>query len=75
MDRVHAVEPAKTAFGTKVQFRRTVEASNIPYTYVAANYLFGHCLPNLLQLGATVPPRDKVIIFGDGNPKGKQQFL
>ncbi|KAM4070307.1 hypothetical protein ACJW30_12G155900 [Castanea mollissima] len=69
VDRVHAVEPAKTAFGTKVQFRRTVEANNIPYTYVAANYLFGHCLPNLLQLGATVPPRDKVIIYGDGNPK------
>ncbi|KAK7847516.1 isoflavone reductase-like protein [Quercus suber] len=59
VDRVHAVEPAKTAFGTKVQFRRTVEASNIPYTYVAANYFFGHFLANLLQLGATVPPRDK----------------
>ncbi|PQQ03891.1 isoflavone reductase-like protein [Prunus yedoensis var. nudiflora] len=40
VDRVHAVEPAKSAFATKAQIRRV-----------------------------SSPPRDKVIILGDGNPK------
>ncbi|XVF45301.1 hypothetical protein PTKIN_Ptkin02bG0194700 [Pterospermum kingtungense] len=69
VDRVHAVEPAKTAFATKAKIRRAVEAEGIPFTYVASNFFAGYFLPNLAQPGATAPPRDKVVILGDGNPK------
>ncbi|XP_022972504.1 isoflavone reductase-like protein [Cucurbita maxima] len=69
VDRVHAVEPAKSAFNIKVQIRRAVEAAGIPYTYVSANFFAGYFLPSLSQPGATSPPRDKVVILGDGNPK------
>ncbi|XP_043709989.1 phenylcoumaran benzylic ether reductase Betv6-like [Telopea speciosissima] len=69
VDRDHAVEPAKTAFGIKAQIRRAVEAEGIPYTYVSSNFCAGKFLSNLSQPGATVPPRDKVVILGDGNPK------
>lgn len=69
VDRVHAVEPAKTAFETKAQIRRKIEAEGIPYTYVSSNYFAGYFLPTLSQPGLTAPPRDKVIIPGDGNVK------
>lgn len=69
VDRVHAVEPAKTAFATKAKIRRAIEAEGIPYTYVSSNCFAGYFLPNLAQPGATAPPRDKVVILGDGNPK------
>ncbi|XP_062098108.1 phenylcoumaran benzylic ether reductase Betv6 [Humulus lupulus] len=69
VDRNHAVEPAKSAFAVKSQIRRAVEAEGIPYTYVACNCFAGYFLPTLVQPGATAPPRDKVIILGDGNPK------
>jgi phenylcoumaran benzylic ether reductase len=69
VDRVHAVEPAKSAFAIKVQIRRKVEAEGIPHTYVASNCFAGYFLPTLMQPGATAPPRDKVIILGDGNPQ------
>ncbi|KAA8536093.1 hypothetical protein F0562_028571 [Nyssa sinensis] len=69
VDRVHAVEPAKTAFGIKAQIRRAIEAEGIPYTYVSSNFFSGYFLPSLSQPGATAPPRDKVVILGDGNPK------
>ncbi|KAI5402967.1 phenylcoumaran benzylic ether reductase Betv6 isoform X2 [Lathyrus oleraceus] len=71
VDRVHAVEPAKSAFATKVQIRRAIEAEGIPYTYVSSNYFAGYFLPTLAQPGQFVPPppKDKVVIYGDGNPK------
>ncbi|KAL6346894.1 hypothetical protein AAG906_003011 [Vitis piasezkii] len=69
VDRVHAVEPAKTAFEIKAQIRRIIEAEGIPYTYVSSNTFAGFFLPTFSQPGATAPPRDKVIILGDGNPK------
>ncbi|XP_044490933.1 phenylcoumaran benzylic ether reductase Pyrc5-like [Mangifera indica] len=67
--RVHGVEPAKTAFGAKVNIRLSVEKEGIPYTYVSSNFCSGFFLPTLAQPGATSPPRDKVVILGDGNPK------
>lgn len=70
VDRVHAVEPAKSAFAIKVQIRRAIEAEGIPYTYVSSNCFAGYFLPTLAQPGVSSPPRDKVIILGDGNPKG-----
>ncbi|KAF3629378.1 Isoflavone reductase -like protein P3 [Capsicum annuum] len=67
VDKLNAVEPAKSMFALKVQIRRAIEAEGIPYTYVSCNYFAGYFLPNLVQPGATAPPRDKVIIPGDGN--------
>lgn len=75
VDRVHAVEPAKSAFAVKAQIRRAVEAHGIPHTYVSSNCFAGYFLPTLVQPGVTAPPRDKVTILGDGNPKGNYQFL
>ncbi|KAL0017148.1 hypothetical protein SO802_004217 [Lithocarpus litseifolius] len=69
VDRVHAVDPAKTAFASKAQIRRAVEAEGVPFTYVSSSYFAGYFLPTLAQPGVTAPPRDKVVIPGDGNPK------
>ncbi|XP_048132239.1 phenylcoumaran benzylic ether reductase POP1-like isoform X3 [Rhodamnia argentea] len=69
VDRVHAVEPAKTAFAIKAKIRRLVEAEGIPHTYVVCNFFAGYFLPTLSQPGATAPPRDKVVILGDRNEK------
>ncbi|OWM75051.1 phenylcoumaran benzylic ether reductase Betv6-like [Punica granatum] len=69
VDHVNAVEPAKSAFALKAQIRRAVEAEGIPHTYVASNCFAGYFIPTLVQPGVTAPPRDKVIISGDGNPK------
>ncbi|KAM7265851.1 hypothetical protein ACFE04_003534 [Oxalis oulophora] len=68
-DHVHAVDPAKTAYANKAIIRRAVEASGIPYTFVASMFFARHVLPNLAQPGAKAPPRDKAVIFGDGIPK------
>ncbi|KAI4377940.1 hypothetical protein MLD38_015492 [Melastoma candidum] len=69
VDRTNAVEPAKSTFAIKSKIRRAVEAENIPYTYVSSNSFAGYFLRSLSQPGATAPPRDKVTILGDGNPK------
>jgi len=69
VDNVHAVEPAKSAFELKVKIRRATEAAGIPYTYVSSNFFAGYFLPTLSQAGITAPPRDTVVIFGDGNAK------
>ncbi|XP_027077034.1 eugenol synthase 1 [Coffea arabica] len=69
VDRQNAVEPAKSAFAGKSQIRRATEAAGIPYTYISSNAFAGYFLPTLLQPGATAPPRDKVVILGDGNAK------
>ncbi|KAJ4701963.1 Isoflavone reductase-like protein [Melia azedarach] len=69
VDRVNAVEPAKTSFAVKAQIRRTVEAEGIPYTYVSSNCFAAYFLPVLCQPGVSAPPRDKVTILGDGKAK------
>lgn len=68
-DRARAVEPAKSVHESKAQIRRAIEAQGIPYTHVCSNYFAGFSLPTLVQPGSTAPPRDKVIILGDGNAK------
>lgn len=70
VDHAHAIEPAASLFALKVKIRRMIEAEGIPYTYVICNWFADFFLPNLGQLEAKTPPRDKVVIFGDGNPKG-----
>ncbi|KAI5656077.1 hypothetical protein M9H77_24870 [Catharanthus roseus] len=71
VDRARAVEPAKSAFAIKSQIRRAIEAEGIPYTIISSNCFAGYFLPTLVQPGvfAPPPPRDKVIILGDGNVK------
>ncbi|KAJ4794235.1 Isoflavone reductase-like protein [Rhynchospora pubera] len=66
VDRVHAVEPAKSIFALKASIRRAIEAEGIPYTYVSSNYFAGYFIPTL---GQPAPPTDKVFILGDGNTK------
>lgn len=70
VENVHGIGTVKSIFEAKVKIRRAVEAEGIPYTYVLSYYFNGFCLPRLAQHGATAPPRDKVVIQGDGNPKG-----
>lgn len=72
VDRTRAVEPAKSTFEIKAKIRRSIEAAGIPYTYVSSNYFAGYSLPTLAQPGAFAPPppKDKVVIYGDGNAKG-----
>ncbi|CAK8532541.1 unnamed protein product [Lathyrus sativus] len=41
----------------------------VPYTYVSNNFFAAYFLYTLSQFGATAPPRDKVVILGDGNTK------
>ncbi|XP_042492677.1 isoflavone reductase-like protein [Macadamia integrifolia] len=64
-----AVDPAATCFRVKSQIRRAVEAEGISYTYVCSYRFAGYFLNNLGQMHATAPPRDRVIILGDGIPK------
>ncbi|XP_008795939.1 phenylcoumaran benzylic ether reductase Pyrc5-like [Phoenix dactylifera] len=70
VDRVHAVEPAKSLFAIKARIRLAIEAEGIPCTIVSSNFFAGYFLPTLAQAGATGLPTDKVVILGDGNTKG-----
>ncbi|KAJ1415338.1 NmrA-like domain [Sesbania bispinosa] len=70
VDRHDAVEPVRGVFEDKAKIRRAIEAEGIPYTYLCCHAFTGYFLRNLAQLDATVPPRDKVVILGDGNVKG-----
>ncbi|CAN6555166.1 unnamed protein product [Malus baccata var. baccata] len=54
----------------KAEIRRFVETNGIQYTYISCNFYMSYLLPQLVQPGLKVPPRDKVTIFGDGNTKG-----
>ncbi|TKY70407.1 Isoflavone reductase protein [Spatholobus suberectus] len=70
VDRHSAVEPAASFLDKKVKIRRAVEAEGIPYTYICSYAFIGYFLPTLGQQNVTAPPRDKVVILGDGNVKG-----
>ncbi|PSD67830.1 hypothetical protein C7G49_19410, partial [Acinetobacter pittii] len=69
VDKHSAEEPMKSMFDLKIKLRRTIEAEGIPYTYVVPGCFADYFLTNLSQLGLTAPPRDKVVIYGDGNAK------
>ncbi|PKI38133.1 hypothetical protein CRG98_041498 [Punica granatum] len=65
------VAAIKEAGNVKAKIRRVVEAEGIPYTYVCSNTFAGYFLPSVCQPGilASAPPRDRVVIFRDGNTK------
>nr|QSL83321.1 isoflavone reductase-like protein cytoplasmic [Nigella sativa] len=69
VDRTHGIEPVESLYKAKSNIRRAVEAEGIPYTYASVCFSADWFLPSLLQHGATTPPRDQVIIPGDGNVK------
>ena len=74
MDRLHGVvEPAASFYSSKAEIRRAVEAEGIPYTYLVCNVYAGYLNYFLNPFGGSVfasPPRDKIVIPGDGNLKG-----
>ena len=72
VDSHNAVEPAASFFNKKVKIRRTIEAEGIPYTYICSYAFSGYFLPTLGQQNVTAPPRDKVVILGNGNVKGNK---
>ncbi|CDP07914.1 unnamed protein product [Coffea canephora] len=73
VDRLHGVvEPAASLYRTKAEIRRAVEAEGIPYTYLVSNGFAGYLNYFLNPFGdssSASPPRDKIVILGDGNPK------
>nr|XP_043614708.1 phenylcoumaran benzylic ether reductase POP1-like [Erigeron canadensis] len=69
VDRVTAVEPAKSAFARKAAIRRAIEAAGIPHTFVVCNGFAGYFLPTVGQMNTYTAPREKITILGDGNPK------
>ncbi|KAJ4981163.1 hypothetical protein NE237_032000 [Protea cynaroides] len=69
VDRVNVVEPLKSLFASGAKIRRTIEAEGIPYTYVSCNSFAGYVWYLLGILGEPTPPREKISILGDGNPK------
>jgi pinoresinol/lariciresinol reductase len=70
----HAIEPGKVTFNEKMELRKALEAANIPHTYVSANCFAAYFCPNLGQLGTLLPPKHKVLVYGDGNVKGTPIF-
>ncbi|XP_027151077.1 isoflavone reductase homolog PCBER-like [Coffea eugenioides] len=73
VDRLHGVvEPAASLYRTKAEIRRAVEAEGLPYTYLVSNGFAGYLNYFLNPFGdfsSASPPRDKIVILGDGNPK------
>ncbi|CAJ1930190.1 unnamed protein product [Sphenostylis stenocarpa] len=67
VDHHNAVEPAASFLNKKVNIRRTIEAEGIPYTYVCSYAFSGYFLSTFGQQNVTAPPRDKVVILGNGN--------
>ncbi|KAG0463873.1 hypothetical protein HPP92_019942 [Vanilla planifolia] len=64
---VELLEQVAACLVPKREIRQVIRAAGIPYTIISNNYFAGCTLPHLVQIA---PPTDKVVIFGDGNPKG-----
>ncbi|KAL6183748.1 hypothetical protein ACLB2K_045159 [Fragaria x ananassa] len=65
----HALEPGRVTFDEKMVVRKAIEEAKIPFTYVCGAAFGGYFAGNLSQMGTLVPPKDKVLIYGDGNTK------
>ncbi|GAA0172744.1 oxidoreductase [Lithospermum erythrorhizon] len=65
----HALPPGRETFDEKMIVRKAIEYAKIPYTYVSANCFAGYFVGNLSQMGSLLPPKDKVLVYGDGNVK------
>uniref|UniRef100_A0A0D9XYC1 NmrA-like domain-containing protein n=1 Tax=Leersia perrieri TaxID=77586 RepID=A0A0D9XYC1_9ORYZ len=65
----HATEPGRIPFDQKMIIRRAIEDANIPHTYVSASLFAFKFVANLGQMRTLIPPKEKVLIYGDGNTK------
>ncbi|KAL6183749.1 hypothetical protein ACLB2K_045160 [Fragaria x ananassa] len=65
----HALEPGRVTFDQKMAVRKAIEDAKIPFTYVCGTCFAGYFAGNLSQMGTLVPPKDEVLIYGDGNTK------
>ena len=66
----NALEPGRVPFDDKMKVRKAIEDAKIPFTYVCGIGFAAYHAGNLCQMGTLVPPRDKVLMYGDGNRKG-----
>ncbi|MCO5582893.1 hypothetical protein L7F22_036794 [Adiantum nelumboides] len=64
-------EPLKIAFAPKQEIHTAIREEGIPFTVLFSHGFASYFFACLGQLGSKVPPRDKAVIFGDGNTKCK----
>ncbi|XP_047327345.1 isoflavone reductase homolog [Impatiens glandulifera] len=65
----NALEPGRVTFDEKMIVRKAIEEAQIPHTYISANCFAAYFAANLSQMGTLLPPKDNVVIYGDGNVK------
>ncbi|KMT11448.1 hypothetical protein BVRB_5g107720 [Beta vulgaris subsp. vulgaris] len=65
-----ALEPGNITFKEKMIVRKAIQEAHIPHTYVIANCFAGYFAGNLSQMTTLLPPKDNVVLYGDGNVKG-----
>ncbi|XP_058772614.1 isoflavone reductase homolog [Vicia villosa] len=65
----HALQPGRVTFDEKMTIRKAIEDANIHFTYISANCFAGYFAGNLSQMRTLFPPRDKAVLYGDGNVK------
>ncbi|KAL4199170.1 hypothetical protein AMTRI_Chr03g143550 [Amborella trichopoda] len=68
-EKVHFPDPAGNFYIRKAHNRHVIKKEGIPHTFVSCNYFAGFLLPQLAQPDLKAPPRDNIMIFGDGNRK------
>lgn len=73
LDRMDLKHPVLKIFDPKLQFRRAVEKSGVPFTFVVSYCFNSYFLSSLAQSNlfpTSAPPRDgKLLIYGDGTVK------
>ncbi|CAI9095169.1 OLC1v1031050C1 [Oldenlandia corymbosa var. corymbosa] len=65
----NAIEPGRVTFDEKMVVRKAIEEAKIPYTYVCGCCFAGYFVGNLCQLSTLVPPKENVIVYGNGHKK------
>ncbi|KAI5327339.1 hypothetical protein L3X38_026735 [Prunus dulcis] len=65
----HALEPGRVTFDEKMIVRKAIQDAKIPFTYVCGAAFASYFAGNLSQMGTLFPPKEKVLIYGDGNAK------
>ncbi|KAJ4785967.1 Pinoresinol-lariciresinol reductase-like protein [Rhynchospora pubera] len=65
----HAIAPGNAVFIDKMEVRKAIEQACIPFTYISANFYMAYSVANLAQLEKLFPPRESVVLYGDGNIK------
>uniref|UniRef100_A0A0E0ML64 Uncharacterized protein n=1 Tax=Oryza punctata TaxID=4537 RepID=A0A0E0ML64_ORYPU len=66
----HATEPRRITFDQKMVIRRAIKDANIPHAYVSVILFACFFVGNLPKMRTLNPPKEKVLIYGDGNVKG-----